>query len=94
MRGVGLELLLERVAPAVTGDQSGNPSVGGTWGAGPGEFLMSGDQFGDGAVRGCAVNDNHLHPPFRAVVERERDVSGHLAGIMADCHPGISQSEI
>ena len=34
-RGVGLELLLERIAPAVAVEQGGNPSVGKPWGRRP-----------------------------------------------------------
>jgi hypothetical protein len=56
---------LERIAPAVAVEQ-GRKSFGrqANRGAGRGNPNLSGKHVGDGAVRGCAGDDNHLHPPF------------------------------
>jgi hypothetical protein len=62
-----MELLLEPVAPAVA---VAHGSVSFDWravgGANQGDPFLSGRQVG-GAMEGCANNDNHQHPPFRAV---------------------------
>jgi hypothetical protein len=63
-----MELLLERVAPAVAVEHGSMSFVGEPFAA-PAEAIpfLSGQQVG-GATEGCANNHNHEHPPFRAVL--------------------------